>query len=87
MLQFMMLPDRERFLRLVEHSRGQVLLHLPDQTRCDLKQDGTARAMLRTLEPGREGLCISLSDPEDTPAFIDDMISAAHKPSAFGYGA
>ena len=29
MLQMMMLPDRDRFLEIVDHSRGSVLLRLP----------------------------------------------------------
>ena len=32
MLQMMMLPDRDRFLEIVDHSRGSVLLRLPDHT-------------------------------------------------------
>ena len=84
MLKFMMIPNMERFLSLIEESHGKVILHLPDDTQCDLKQDRTARQLIRTMNPGRDGLCISLTDPDDTPAFIDYMISAAHKPSAFG---
>ena len=50
MLQMMMLPDRDRFLEIVEHSRGSVLLRLPDHTDCDLKTDPVARQMLRMLD-------------------------------------
>ena len=35
MLHMMSLPDRERFLNIVQHSRGEVLLRLPDGTDCD----------------------------------------------------
>lgn len=76
MFQIMMLPDTDNFLNVVEHSRGQVLLHLPDNTSCDLKRDNTARQLLRVLRPGREGLCISLSDARDVPAFLDYMIGS-----------
>ena len=77
MFKIMMLPDKENFLRVVEHSRGQVLLHLPDDSRCDLKRDHTARQMLRVMRPRQEGLCISLSDARDMPAFLDYMIGSA----------
>ena len=30
MLHMMSLPDRERFLNIVQHSRGEVLLRLPE---------------------------------------------------------
>lgn len=73
MFKIMMLPDTENFLRVVEHSRGQVLLHLPDDSRCDLKRDHTARQLLRVMRPRKEGLSISLSDARDVPAFLDYM--------------
>ncbi len=77
MFKIMMLPDADNFLNVVEHSRGQVLLHLPDNTRCDLKRDNTARQLLRAMRPSPEGLCISLSDARDVPAFLDYMIGSA----------
>ena len=79
MFKIMMLPDSENFLNVVERSRGQVLLHLPDNTRCDLKRDNTARQLLRAMRPGQEGLCISLSDARDVPAFLDYMIGSARE--------
>ena len=84
MLKFMLLPNMERFISLIEKSRGKVMLHLPDDTQCDLKENYTARQLIRTMTPGGAGLCISLTDPDDTSAFIDYMISAAHETSAFG---
>ena len=59
MLQIMTLPDRERFLDLVDHSRGSVLLRLPDHTDCDLKTYPVARQMLRMLEPAAEGVTLT----------------------------
>lgn len=79
MFKIMMLPDAENFINVVEHSRGQVLLHLPDDSCCDLKRDNTARQMLRAMRPREEGLCISLSDARDVPAFLDYMIGSARK--------
>ena len=79
MFKIMMLPDAENFLNVVEHSRGQVLLHLPDKTFCDLKRDNTARQLLRAMRPAPEGLCISLSDARDVPAFLDYMIGSARQ--------
>ena len=81
MFQIMMLPDADNFLKVVENSRGQVLLHLPDNTRCDLKKDNTARQMLRVMRPTPEGLCVSLSDARDVPAFLDYMIGSARRRS------
>ena len=76
MLQMMMLPDRDRFLEIVDHSRGSVLLRLPDHTDCDLKTDPVARQMLRMLDPAEEGVTLQLTDPEDLPAYLHYMMEA-----------
>ncbi|WP_295766063.1 hypothetical protein [uncultured Oscillibacter sp.] len=79
MFKLMVLPDTEGFLNVVEHSRGRVLLHLPDDSTCDLKRDHTARQLLRVMRPGRDGLCISLSDARDVPGLLDYMIGSARQ--------
>lgn len=77
MIQILLMPDAEKFLSLVRQSCGDVLLHLPDGSRCSLKQDHTARQMLRTMQPGQGGISISISNPADTPAFLRYMMEAA----------
>lgn len=74
MFQINIIPNMERFLNLVARSRGKVLLHLPDNTRYDLKEDGAVRQLFQTMQPGRDGVRITLSDPGDIPAFINYMI-------------
>ena len=76
MLHMMSLPDRERFLNIVQHSRGEVLLRLPDGTDCDLKEDTGACQLLRLMELGAEGLSISLTDPKDLPLYLRYMMEA-----------
>lgn len=70
------IPDPEGFLRLVQRSRGNVMLRLPDGGQTDLKESHEARQLLRMLRPGQAGLRISLSDPEDLPAFLQYMMEA-----------
>ena len=70
------MPDPEKFLHLVERSRGSVMLHLPDGSRVDLQESHDARQILRMTRVGRAGLQISLSDPEDAPAFLQYMMEA-----------
>ena len=77
MLTFTMIPSPEQFLRMVEESRGEVTLCLPEGGRCDLKRDPAARQLVRTLRPGGEGLRVSLSDRGDTTAFFRYMRDAA----------
>ena len=58
------------------HSRGGVLLRLPNGTDCDLKTDPGARQLLRLMELGPEGLSISLTDPKDLPLYLHYMMEA-----------
>lgn len=68
------IPDPERLLHLVEKSRGSVMLRLPDGGQANLKESYEARQFLRMLRPGQARLDISLSDPEDVPAFLQYMM-------------
>lgn len=73
------IPDTEKFLDLVEESCGDVTLHLPDGGRLNLKQNYVARQFLQLMNPGPSGLCISLSNSADTPAFMRYMMEAGMK--------
>lgn len=78
MFKIMSIPNTDRFFQVVEASRGNVFLQFPDHTRCDLKRDHTARQLIRAMHPGQEGLCISLTNPEDFTGFMRYMMEAAH---------
>lgn len=79
MLQLMSIPNPEQFLTLVDKSAGNVTLCLPNETRCDLKNDKTAREMIRVLKPRCEGICILLSDPRDILTFMRYMMEGAYR--------
>lgn len=68
------IPDPERFLHLVEKSRGNVMLRLPDGGQVNLKGNYEAQQLFRMISPGQVGLDISLSDSEDVPAFLQYMM-------------
>lgn len=70
------IPDVERFLGLVEKSRGDVTLRLPDGSQVELKRNQTARQLLQIIHPGRSGLDIRLSNAADAPDFIRYMMDA-----------
>ncbi len=76
MFKILTMPNTEKFLSLVKQSCGDVLLHLPDGTQCSLKRDHTARQMFRTMQPGRDGISISFSNPGDTPTFLRYLMEA-----------
>lgn len=71
------IPDVDRFLNLVGRSQGDVILHLPDGSQVDLKQNHTARQLFQITHPGKSGLHFSLSDSADTLAFIRYMMTAS----------
>ena len=77
MFKIMLLPSVEKFLSLVRQSCGDVLLCLPDGSRCSLKRDHTAQQMLRTMQLGRDGISVRFSDPGDVPAFLRYLMGAA----------
>lgn len=70
------IPDVDRFLNLVGQSQGDVILHLPDGSQVDLKQNHTARQLFQITPPGKSGLHFSLSDSSDALAFIRYMMTA-----------
>lgn len=43
MFKIMSIPNADKFFSVVEHSKGNVFLRLPDNSQCDLKRDRTAR--------------------------------------------
>ena len=74
----MSIPNKEKFVKLIEECQGSVLLHLPDCTTLDLKSNSAARQMLKLLPCEGCSLHLSFSDPYDSSAFLSYMIQAAH---------
>ena len=61
-------------LETLAGAEGYALLHLHTGWE---ELMGCLRLMLRAMRPTEEGLCISLSDARDVPAFLDYMIGSA----------
>ena len=77
MLKIMLISDMEKFLEKVNSCHGDVLLHLPDDTVCNLKEDHTALQLLRMMKLNGKGLNLSLTDVRDFPIMMNYMMSAA----------
>ena len=77
MLKIMLISDMEKFLEKVNSCHGDVLLHLPDGTVCNLKEDHTALHMLRMMKLNGKGLNLSLTDVRDYPIMMNYMMNAA----------
>lgn len=77
MLTFFLIPDTKQFLKLVRKSCGEVMLHMPDGNKCDLKHSGDAQRMLEVIKSRKAGVEISLSDHRDIEPFIQYMAEAA----------
>lgn len=77
MMKFTYIPNMEKFIDTLKKCQGRVLLHLPDNTTCDLKTDSSAFQLLKMLPSGPHDLCLSFSSPRDSSMFIQYMILTA----------
>ncbi len=77
MLKIMLISDMEKFLNKVDECQGDVLLHLPDETVCDLKKDHTAIQMLKMLKLENGELDLTLTEPRDYAIIMNYMMQAA----------
>ena len=77
MLRIMLISDMEKFLEKVQSCNGDVLLHLPDDTVCNLKEDHTALQLLKMVQLNGEGLNLSLTDARDYAIMMNYMMNAA----------
>ncbi len=77
MLTFFLIPDTERFLQLVNKSCGEVMLHMPDGSKRNLKRNSDAHQMLEIVKSRGSGVEISLSNHRDVKPFIQYMAEAA----------
>ena len=77
MLKIMLISDMDKFLEKVAECEGEVNLHLPDGTTCDLKNDHTAVQLLTLLHSTDHELDISLTNPKDYLPIMRYMMAAA----------
>ena len=77
MIKIMLISNMEKFLEKIQSCHGDVLLHLPDDTVCNLKHDHTALQILTMLHSTNKELDISLTDVRDYGIIMNYMMSAA----------
>ena len=77
MLKIMLISDMEKFLNKINQCEGDVLLHLPDDTVCDLKKDHTAIQMLKMMDTNHSELDLTLTEPRDYAIMMGYMMQAA----------
>lgn len=77
MIKLLLIPDADRFLEKVNSCNGDVVLHLPDDSTCSLKNDHVAAQMVRMMNISKDGLRLSLTDPADLPILFNYMVNAA----------
>ena len=70
------IKNADKFIQMVENSRGAVFLKLPDETFCDLKQNNEVLQMLHMINPGEVRLDFSLTDSQDSYNFMAYMVGA-----------
>ena len=77
MIKIMLISNMQKFLEKIQKCHGDVLLHLPDNTVCNLKNDHTALQILTMLHSTNKELDISLTDVRDYGIIMNYMMSAA----------
>ena len=77
MLKIMMISNMDKFLEKVRECEGEVSLHLPDGSTCDLKNDHTAVQLLTLLHSTNHEMDISLSNPSDYMPIMRYMMCEA----------
>ena len=77
MLKILMIPNTDKFLEKVNSCNGDVVLHLPDESTCSLKNNHIATQMLRLMDVNKNGLTLSLTDPADMSIMLNYMVNAA----------
>ena len=77
MIKIMLISNMEKFLEKIQSCHGDVLLHMPDDTVCNLKNDHTALQILTMLHSTNRELDISLTDVRDYGIIMNYMMSAA----------
>lgn len=77
MIKIMMISDMEQFLNKVQSCHGDVMLHLPDGTQCNLKSDHIAIQLLKMLHSTNRELDLSLTDARDFPIIMQYMMWSA----------
>ncbi len=70
------IKNADKFIQMVENSRGAVFLKLPDETFCDLKQNNEVLQMLHMINPGDIWLDFFLTDSQDSYNFLAYMVGA-----------
>lgn len=77
MFKILLVPNPDKFLEKVNSCNGDVMLHLPDKSTCSLKNNGVAAQMLRMMNIGKDGLTLSLTNPDDYVIMLKYMLNAA----------
>ena len=77
MLKILMIPNTDKFLEKVNSCNGDVVLHLPDESTCSLKNNHIATQMRRLMDVNKNGLTLSLTDPADVSIMLNYMVNAA----------
>lgn len=78
MIRLMYIQNMEKFTEALGKCQGNVLLHLPDNTTCDLKSNPAAAQVLKLLPTGYNDLRLSFSDSHDSSVFMRYMMVAAN---------
>lgn len=71
------IPNANKLEKVIQESKGSVLLKLPNNEFYNLKEEQMGTQLLKVFRPGRDGLDIQVSDKEDFVQFLSYMVNVA----------
>lgn len=71
------IPNANKLEKVIQGSKGKVLLKLPNNEFYNLKEEQMGTQLLKVFRPGRDGLDIQVSDKEDFVQFLSYMVNVA----------
>ncbi len=69
--------NKAKLMNQIAKCSGSVYLHFDDGTFCDIKNDVLGKKMLRLLELPKDGITLSVSDPNDFVGFFRYMMEVS----------
>ncbi len=69
-----MSTNKTKLMNQIAQCSGSVYLHFDDGTFCDIKNDVLGKNMLRLLDLPKDGITLSVSDPNDFVGFFRYMM-------------
>jgi hypothetical protein len=76
-LNLKQIPNADKLEKVIQKSKGSVLLKLPNDEFYNLKEEKMGTQLLKVFKPGTDGLEIHVSNEKDFVHFLSYMVNVA----------